>query len=170
MRAEESILENFNTDLWGHHFKVPAEVAEPFNTDSERRVICTINESLSIHCALMHDGSGGFFINMNKENRKKLGLNLGDKLKYTLKIDDSKYGLPMPQEMAELLKIDDEADKYFHALTPGKQRSLLFLIGKPKTSNTRLNKALGITEFLKVNKGILDFKLLNAFLKDFNKL
>lgn len=170
MEVFESVLEKFDSNLWGHHFKVGDEIAAPFIDGNNRRVLCTVNEAIEFPCALMPYGRGGFFINMNKENRKKLNLTIGDKLRFTLKKDESEYGMPMSEEMAELLKVDDEANAYFQALTPGKQRSLLYIIGKPKSSERRLNKALGITEFLKYNKGALDFKLMNAFLKDFNKL
>ena len=170
MKVYKSTLEKFDSVLWGHHFKVSDEIAKPFIEGNDRRVICSINNTLDFPCALMPSGEGGFFINMNKENRKKLKIGVGDKVTFSLKKDKSEYGLPMPEELGELLKIDDEASEYFHALTPGKQRSLLYLIGKPKSSATRLNKALGITEFLKYNKGELDFKLMNAFLKDFNRI
>ncbi|MBK7871886.1 MAG: hypothetical protein IPJ74_15005 [Saprospiraceae bacterium] len=36
----------------------------------------------------------------------------------TLRKDDSKYGLPMPEELAELLELDEEGNRFFHALTP----------------------------------------------------
>jgi hypothetical protein len=166
----KSVIENFNTDLWHYHFVIEKVVAEKFIEGKDRRVMCTINESLTIPCALMHHGDGNYFINLNKEVRKKLKLNVGDKITFSLDKDNSEYGIPMPEEMKELLLIDDEANKHFHALTPGRQRSLLYLIGKPKNSATRLNKALAITEFLKLHKGNLDYKLLHQFIKEFNKL
>jgi len=68
--------------------------------------------------------------------------------------------------MLELLQIDDEGNKLFHELTPGKQRSLLFIIGKPKNSDTRLRKALMTIDYLKEANGKLDFKELQTFYKD----
>ena len=62
---------------------------------------------------------------------------------------------------------DEEADKYFHQLTPGKQRSLLHIIAKPKREETRLKKAVVITEYLKTNKGKLDFTALNLAFKEY---
>ncbi|MBK8504974.1 MAG: hypothetical protein IPL46_23810 [Saprospiraceae bacterium] len=38
----------------------------------------------------------------------------------------------MPEELGELLQMDDKANDLFHALTAGKQRNLLFIVGKPK--------------------------------------
>ena len=74
----------------------------------------------------------------------------------------------MPEEMEVLLAQDEEADRYFHQLTPGKQRSLLHIIGKPKTEATRLKKAIVITEYLKTNRGKLDFKELNLAFKEYS--
>jgi hypothetical protein len=170
MEVYKSVLRRFDSKLWGHHFMVSQEVGDAFSEGNNRRVVCQINGSLKFHCALMPHGEGGYFINMNEENRSNLNLEIGDPLTFTLEKDTSEYGLPMPEELSELLKIDDEANEYFHALTPGKQRNLIYIVSKPKSSATRLNKALGITEFLKHNRGILDFKLMNAFMREFNKI
>lgn len=159
-------LENFNSNLWAYHIRVPNEAAEVFKQGKERRVICKLNNALEIQCAIMPKGDGTFFINLNKEIRKKLDLGLGEEVTVTLRKDESKYGLPMPEEMAELLKIDDEGNHYFHALTKGKQRSLLHIIGKPKTSDTRLRKALVVVDYLKMTGGKLDFKELNEAFKE----
>lgn len=42
----------------------------------------------------------------------------------------------MPEELEELLHQDEEGNRLFHALTPGKQRTLLYYIGAPKTADT----------------------------------
>jgi len=86
-----------------------------------------------------------------------------------LKKDESKYGMPMPEEFDELMKIDDELNEVFHKLTPGKQRSLLHIIGKAKRSETRLNKAIVISEYLKQVNGKIDFKQLQQAFKDYNQ-
>ncbi len=155
-----TILENFNASLWGHHIIVPDDIVQEFLNAGTKRIVCTLNETHTFQCALMPKGDGQYFIMLNAEIRKKLRLHVGSKIKVTLKKDESKYGLPMPEEMEELLKIDDEANHYFHALTLGKQRSLLHIIGKPKKTDTRLHKAIVITEYLKATRGKLDFKEL----------
>ena len=160
----QSTVFKFYENLWGFHIKVSADIAAPY-LDKNRRILCQINEGEAFACALMPDGEGHFFINVNKERRKVLGIELGDTVEVIIQKDTSKYGMPMPPIMAELLAQDPAADKYFHALTPGKQRSLLHIIGKPKREETRLNKAVVITEYLKTNKGKLDFKELQIAFK-----
>lgn len=163
----QSTLYNFHDSLWHYHLKVPADIATPYITDN-RRIFCQVGQLESFSCALMPDGKGNFFINLNKERRKQLGLKIGDTVEVTIHKDESKYGLPMPEEMEVLLEQDEEANHYFHTLTPGKQRTLLHMIGKPKTEATRLKKAIVITEYLKTNKGKLDYKELNIAFKEYN--
>lgn len=166
----ETLLEQFNSELWGFHIKVPAGIARKFTTDKNRRVLCTLNQQLTYPCALMPDGQGGFFITVNKENRKKLNLRLGDTLQAELKKDTSKYGMPVPEELGELLKQDDEGNQIFQSLLPGKQRNLLYLIGKYKHSDTRLTKAIIVINYLKSSGGKLDFKELNEAFRENGRL
>ncbi|RMD76454.1 MAG: DUF1905 domain-containing protein [Bacteroidetes bacterium] len=157
-------LERFASDLWHFHVKVPPDIVKALVCGSDRRVIATFNGRERVHCALMPAGDRGWFLNLNKELRKKLGLALGDSVHVELEKDDSPYGMPVPDELAELLRQDEEGNRYFHSLTPGKQRSLIHIVGKYKRSETRLHKAIVIIEFLKANGGRLDFKaLMQAF-------
>jgi len=162
----KTTLEKFEGKLWAYHLPVPNDIAEEFINGDNRRIILQIEDSQEIHCALMPNGKGGWFITINKEIRKKLNLELGLEINAEILKDESKYGLPMPEEMLELLQIDDEGNKFFHELTPGKQRSLLFIIGKPKSSDTRLRKALMTIDYLKEANGNLDFSELQAFYKN----
>lgn len=169
MEFEGKIDDFRNNNLYGHHLIIPEEVVEFFAKKKVKRFICTLNEDYSFPCAFMPKGNGIYFILINAEVRKTCRLRVGSKVLVKLKPDESKYGMPMPEEMEELLKIDDEANQYFHALTKGKQRSLLYIIGKPKSSEIRINKAIVITEHLKRMNGKLDFKILNQDFKKFNQ-
>ena len=73
----------------------------------------------------------------------------------------------MPEEFEELLLQDETANTLFHALTKGKQRNLLYIIGKPKGTAKRLEKAVVVAEYLKANNGKLDFKALNEAFKSY---
>lgn len=114
----------------------------------------------------MPKGDGGFFININKKIRDSLQLKIGMQVQATLRKDDSKYGLPMPEELDELFKMDEEGNRLFHALTPGKQRTLLYIVGFPKTSDKRITRAIAVVEHLKANNGKIDFKMLNVALRE----
>ena len=134
-------------------------------TGNIRRVVCTINGELTFQCSLMPNGKGQYYISVNKENRDKLGLIPGDRVQVHLKRDQSKYGLPMPEEFQAVLDQDPGGDKLFHALTNGKQRSLLYFVGKGKNIDRRIDAALIILEHLKNNDGKIDYRTLYHELK-----
>lgn len=144
--------------------------ALPFLDKNNRRVICTLNNSERFHGALMSDGKGNYFINLNKELRKQLGIGDGDTVEVLLEKDETKYGMELCEELQELLMQDPVFEHYFDGLTPGKCRRLIWIISKPKTSATRLKKAMIISDFLKLNQGKLDLELLNEALKGKLKL
>lgn len=164
-KSSKSLLARFDSNLWHFHLPVPVEMAEPFITGNDRRVVCTLNGVTSFQCALMPDGNGAYFVLVNKKLRDKLKLQDGDQVTYTLEKDTSEYGLPMPEEFKELLKQDRAGEKFFHALTPGKQRTLLYIAGTPKSSDIRIHKAICILEHLKATKGKINYKALNELFK-----
>ncbi|MBK8052134.1 MAG: DUF1905 domain-containing protein [Saprospiraceae bacterium] len=59
-----------SSPLWGWYFDVPNVIATEFTQGTDRRVICTINGQLTIHCALMPN-KGTWFVLLNKENVKR---------------------------------------------------------------------------------------------------
>ena len=161
-----AVLEKFNSNLWGHHLSVPDAVAQVFLAQNAKRIVCTLQETAEFQAALMPKGDGAYFININKTLRDKLGLKIGTPVRVALRKDNSEYGLPMPEELAELLQQDEEGDQLFHALTPGKQRTLLYIVGSVKSSDLRLNRAVAVVEHLRENAGKIDFKKLYASLKN----
>jgi len=80
--------------------------------------------------------------------------------------DDSEYGLPLPEELKELFRQDPAGKKLFHALTPGKQRTLLYIVGNVKHTEKKVFRSLAIIRHLKENNGTIDYKKLNTALKD----
>lgn len=162
-------LQKFDSPLWGFHIMVPDAAAAPFLEEKEKRVVCTLNGSEEFQCALMPRGDGSYFININKKLREKLKLKPGSTVTASIRKDESEYGLPMPEELAELLTQDEEGNRLFHALTPGKQRNLLYIVGTPKTSETRIKRAVVCVEHLKANGGKIDFRRLNQDMKEANR-
>lgn len=168
MATFTTTLENFNTNLWGHHIPVPGHIAEQFINGDNRRVLCTLEGQMQIHAALMPSG-GDYFILLNKEVRKKLSVEEGNELTVTLEKDTSEFGMPMPEEFTVMLDQDEEGAKYFRSLTMGKQRTLVHLVGKVKNPDSRITKAMAILHHLKEVKGEIDFKRMNQTMKEFNQ-
>ncbi|MCC7245667.1 MAG: DUF1905 domain-containing protein [Saprospiraceae bacterium] len=161
----QSIMEESGNRLWGFHLPVPDMVVQMFSNDNERRVVCTLNNDVTYQCALLPKGEGRYCIVVNKKIRDKMGLKAGSVVQVSIRKDESEFGLPMPEELAELLKQDEEGHKWFHNLTPGKLRTLLYIVGQPKTSEKRLQRAITIVEHLKRQQGEIDYKQLNIDMK-----
>lgn len=161
-------LQKFESPLWGHHFPVPDKVANNFIEGNNRRIVCNINGQHKMQCAIM-PSKEGFFILINKELIKNLGLVIGEDVSLIIEKDNSEFGLEMPESFQIMLEQDPEGKQFFDQLTPGKQRSLIHLVGKVKNIDSQLNKGMAILDHLKMEKGKLDFKKLNALIKEYNQ-
>jgi hypothetical protein len=161
----ESKIEKIKSSLmWDYRIPIDKDDAEKI-ISSDRRVICTINGVFEFNCGFIPDGKGNYFININKSIRDQLGLHSGDKVSLEIIKDNSKYGMPLPDSFKELLHQDPDGEILFNNLTPGKIRSLLYVIGKPKSEQKQLEKGLIILDYLKECNGKLDFRALNEAFK-----
>lgn len=158
-----------NSPLWGWHFLVPEDIAKTFVNGKDRRVICTINDLITMHSALMPNKEA-WFVMMNQGNVKKLNLGPNSEIQVEMAKDISEYGMPMADEFREVLDQEPLADQYFHALTPGKQRTLLHIINTVKNTESRIKKSLAIADHIVANKGTINYKLLNEAFKEYNKM
>ncbi|HND88051.1 MAG TPA: DUF1905 domain-containing protein [Saprospiraceae bacterium] len=131
-----------------------------------RRAVCRLHERIEWPCALLPRGDGSYLITVNKKTQAALGVQPGSVVQVEIWPDESEYGLPMPEELAELMTQDEEAHRLLHALTPGKTRTLLYIIAQPKSSDLRLQRALVIVNHLKANGGKVDYKRLNHDLRE----
>ena len=161
-------LQKFDPKLFGFHFPVPIGIAKSFIDGNNKRVICNVNNKLDMQCALM-SYTDGYYILINKARVKQLGLSVNDEVQLSLQKDHSEYGHEVAESFEMLLEQDEEGRTYFEKLTPGKKRSLIYLVGKVKNIDSQLNKGLAILEHLKIEQGELEFKKLNQLIKDYNQ-
>lgn len=161
----KATLDKYDDSLWPFHVKVPDEIYAEFTDKKIKRIIVTFNGSSPVHNAFLPEGEGKYYIKLNKKTMKENNLAVGDTLTVTLVEDTSKYGVPIAEEMKELLALDPDGEVMFHKLTPGKIRSLLFKINGFKSSDKRIEKSVIILEHLKANNGLLDWKMLNEAFK-----
>jgi len=105
-------------------------------------VICTLNGKETFNCALF-PSKGDYFITLNKKLRDKLQLEVGKTVTIELEKDGSKYGMPMPDEFAEVLRQDPKGERLFNGLSPGNQRLMLKLIVFVKDVDKRIERADG---------------------------
>lgn len=131
-----------------HYIEIENVLAENFLKQGIRRLICR-TDKITFHCAIQTQKNGPRYIVIGAKLLKTLGLRLGQKLKAQLSADTSEYKFEMPQELKEVLATDPTADKLFHSLTEGNQRSLMALVLQVKSSQKRIERALKISENLK---------------------
>jgi hypothetical protein len=115
-----------------------------------KRCLYRLADGQDYHAGLMHNGLGGYFILLSKEARAAAGVELGDAVVVTLAPDTSEFQFPMPEEWAEVIATDPDADRAFRALRPGRQRALIYLIHGTKSTDKRIEKALKLAEYVKI--------------------
>ena len=161
----QATISKYEDSLWPFHVKVPEDVYQSFAAKKIKRVLMQINDSEKMHAGFMSEGNGKYFLKLSKEVLKKLQLAVGQSVEVKIEKDTTKYGMPISEEMKELLELDPDGETLFHKLTPGKIRSLLHKVNTYKSSDKRIEKSVIILEHLKANAGKLDWKMLNEAFK-----
>lgn len=169
----KGILKAFeeNSLGYGPHIVIPNDIFENMlQLAPDKRIKCTLNSSLTVSRAMSPKGDFHYIL-LNKDVLKKCKLEIGDEVLVELQPDISKYGIDITEEMEEVLFSDPEGSDLFHKLTPGVQRSLIYLINKIKSSQLRIERSFVILEHLKKLKGKVDGKILQEDFKEFgNKM
>jgi hypothetical protein len=155
-----------NNQPWYFAVFVPQSKVKTLIAQQSFRILCTINKNHQYQAALIHNGDGNYFILINKSLQKKAGIMLGDEVQVTIEKDTSDYGLPMPTEFEMVLEQDGQGQQLFEQLTPGKKRTLLFIVGKPKSSDLRIRNSIAVIEHLKNNGGKIVFKQLQSDIRN----
>lgn len=134
---------------------IPEEIVIPLKAKQVKRVIVEV-KGHRLHCAIQQSKAHGAYIYFGKRVSKSLGILEGMELEVTIEPDTTTYQASLPEELEAALSTDAEATEIFDSLTPGRQRSIIFMISKLKRSESRINKALFIIEQLKM--GIRDVR------------
>lgn len=158
-------LERSDNKLWSAHVRVPDSVAKHFPDVESRRIVCTLNGSTRFQTAILPYRKGLWVIRVNKTLVRKLKVEFGEEIHVVIHPDESAFGLPLPEEFEELLLQDAEGKKWFDALTPGKQRTLLYIVDSVKSTEKRIARGLAILRHLKANKGVIDYKKLDGMIR-----
>lgn len=162
-------LGKFDFDHWHYHIPVPEEIAYQMMDGNHRRVLVWIKSEGPHHVALMKSKEY-WYILVNQELRKKYGLDESNPFQVQIQRDHSEFGHEVPEELQVLLDQDEEGNGHFRSLTPGKQRSLIYIVTTVKNPESRMKKSLAILHHLKLAKGKLDFRQLNHWIKHYNNL
>jgi uncharacterized protein YdeI (YjbR/CyaY-like superfamily) len=111
-----------------------------------------------------------WYILINQQLRSILEIEEGNKVNIKIERDPSEFGHEVQEEFTVMLDQDDEANQIFSNLSPGKQRSLIYLVTKVKNPESRMKKSLAIMHHLRLSKGKIDGKQLNELIKYYSNL
>lgn len=150
------ILQKFDSGM--HYIQLDEKAVKKWIDNTPKRVLCTINKTVSFHAALMPKKEGSYYINIGQTICKQLNIKLGSEITVELEEDTTEFQFDMPEELAEVLATDQAAEQKFLALTPGNQRSLMYLVAQVKSTDKRIERALTIAAKLKM--GIHSPKLI----------
>lgn len=145
-----SKLERSNNGM--HYIMVDQEAVDEFLSKGQKRVNSRLNDQIEFHCAFMSKKEGGHFVYVGSSVCKKLGIKEGSQVEATFMADTTDYQFEMPEEFNKVLKQDEEASAFFHSLSPGNQRGLIYLVTRVKSTNKRIERSFIIAQSLK--KGI----------------
>ncbi len=153
--------------VWGRVLWVPQEDIDPIKALGKRFLV-SLNESYEYHGSWIPVQGGELFFYINKEVQKTLELSDGDPVGVRLFEDLSEFGVEMLDPFKEVLDQEVGAWDYFRALTPGKQRNLIYFVQNVKSPDIQIRRALVCVHHLLSNAGKIDFKLLNQEMKEAN--
>lgn len=132
-----------------HYVEVPEAVVQQLGGKLNVRLLCTVNGTCTFQCGLVALGQGSGYISLNSARMKQAKVRHGDAVTVALTKDDSAYGVEKPPELTELLEQDEEGNRRFHLLPPGKQRYIIQHVGGVKSSQLRIDRAILLIENLK---------------------
>ena len=115
---------------------VPPEVSAPIREAKIKRLVAQLYDGQEWSCALGSAGPGEFMIMVSKARLDAHGLRVGSLAQMSLRPDTSRYGMPVPEALAEVFEFDPDIEVAFQRLLPGRQRNHLHVIGSAKSEET----------------------------------
>lgn len=162
------VIEKTDSNVYPHIIYLDSGCVRFIKSNQLERIMVNFNDGEDQHMGYMPAGDDRYFFIFNKELMKKLKAKVGDHIEIKVREDSSKYGMPISEELESTLETDGLFRNYFEKLTPGKQRSLIYIVNKYKSSDKRIEKSIVISEHLKANLGKIDYKQLNLAFRNYN--
>ncbi len=141
-----------------HYLSLDIKVVNALTKDENKRVLCIINDNVTLHAAILMRKELGHYIMLGSPLIKEQKWKAGQVVNVKLEIDQADYQFEMPIVLKEVLNTDPEANAIFQNLTAGNQRSLMYLVTMVKSSDKQVDRALKIAANLKL--GIRSARLI----------
>lgn len=111
-----------------YHLEIAAEVVNQLEKKHRTRLICTIDDNVSLHCGLNHLGNGNYYIMVAKRYIKALKKDEDDMVSYMLQEDPNPLGVEVPEVLEAFLVQDEDGKRIYNQFTDGRKRTLIFSI------------------------------------------
>lgn len=139
----EQIIGQLEKRKGGYFFlEVKAEIVDKFKNKGHTRLICKLDNKLSIQCGLNHLGDGNFFVIVSTKNMKSIQRQAGETIQFELTEDPNSLGMEIPETIEILLEQDEDLNEKFSKLTDGKKRSIIVQISKIKDIDKQISRAI----------------------------
>ena len=145
-------VESFERMGYGSFIALPEPIWDLAKASGFKRWICTLNDAITWHCAILPLGDGRRFVILSKDKLKAADVDLGHHVHVVLEPDMSQYGMALPEDLEEMLEADPEFQRRFDEMKPGRRRGVIHHIASAKTEETiakrivRLMQELGMEE------------------------
>ena len=124
---------------------VPEEVV--VNLGSSKRPPVRVTIKGHTYRGTLASRSGQFMLPISAENRSSAGVAAEDKVEVDIELDTAPREVTVPPELAEALKRNTDAKRYFDGLSYSQKQRHVLPIEQTKTAETRqrrIDKALGM--------------------------
>lgn len=139
-----------NTGGHMHYITLADKTVQQLTTGGNKRVLCTINKTVTLHAAILRTKEGMCYIMVSSKYLKQLKIKAGSTVDAVIKKDHSELQFNVPEEFTEVFATDLAAEKIFASLTDGNKRGLIALVNMVKSTDKKIERALRIAEKLKI--------------------
>lgn len=128
------------------YLRVAADIVNQFEKKKATRLLCTLDDQITLQCGLNSYGDGSFYIIIATRHINALQKNLGDEISFEITEDPNPLGVEMPEVLEALIEQDEDAKSIFDKLTDGKKRSLIYTINRVKNIDRKVELSLEFLE------------------------
>jgi hypothetical protein len=128
-----------------HAIPLPDFLPGDLGLETHYRVIVEIS-GVELNRAILAPKSGQPYLIIGLQTLHELGLQEGSPIEMTLRADPNPTTFDVAEELLEALAQDDEARERWESFTPGKRRSLNHYVDSAKRPETRIRRAVELTE------------------------
>lgn len=136
-----------------HYVVLPESLARAFAAAGVERVEGRI-AGTAFRRSLQRRPDGAVWLRFGVSWLRDAGLDLGAPVDVEIAEDTDPDRVDVPDELAALLDADPAADHAWAALTPGRQRTLVYGIERAKRAETRRRRAAAVVAALRDESGV----------------